>query len=69
MHEKTRQQFMVVARPVRKSDNYWVCTCRLIDNSYDSSIDLSDFEIGDKTRFQSVAMPELHKIFVQIKFT
>lgn len=61
MHEETRQQFMVVARPIRKADNFWVCTCRLIDNSYDSSIDRSEFNVGDKTRFQSNAMPELHE--------
>lgn len=61
MHEPTRQQFIVVARPVRKSDNFWVVTCRLVDNSYDSQIDEAEFNIGDKTRFQSVAMPELHE--------
>ena len=52
---------MVVARPVRKADNFWVCTCRLIDNTYDSQIDAAQFQVGDKTRFQSNAMPELHE--------
>lgn len=60
---------MVVARPVRKADNFWVCTCRLIDNTYDSQIEAAQFQVGDKTRFQSNAMPELHKVFVQLKFT
>lgn len=54
------QQFIVVSRPVRKADNYWEVTCRLIDNDYRSTIDLADYEIGDTTRFQSNAMPELH---------
>ena len=42
---------MVVARPVRKADNFWVCTCRLIDNTYDSQIEAAQFQVGDKTRF------------------
>ena len=54
------QQFIVVSRPVRKADNYWEVTCRLIDNDYRSTIDLADYEIGDTTIFQSNAMPELH---------
>lgn len=45
------QQFIVVSRPVRKADNYWEVTCRLIDNDYRSTIDLADYEIGDTTRF------------------
>ncbi len=60
-HDKTMQQFIVVSRPVRKADNYWEVTCRLIDNDYNSSIDLNDYNIGDTTRFQSNAMPELHE--------
>lgn len=52
---------MVVARPIRKADNYWVCICRLVDNRYDSKIDADEYEVGDKTRFQSNAMPELHE--------
>lgn len=52
---------MVVARPIRKADNYWVCICRLIDNRYDSKIDADEYAVGDKTRFQSNAMPELHE--------
>lgn len=60
-HDKTMQQFIVVSRPVRKADNYWVVTCRLIDSDYSSSIDANDYSIGDTTRFQSNAMPELHE--------
>lgn len=55
------QQFIVVSRPIRKADNYWVVTCRLIDNNYKSEIDLTDYQVGDTTRFQSNAMPELHE--------
>ena len=55
------QQFIVVSRPIRKADNYWVVTCRLIDNNYKSEIDLTDYQVGDTTRFQSNAVPELHE--------
>lgn len=59
MIEKTRQQCIVVTRPVRKSDNYWVVNVRLLDNNYDSILDTNGCQIGDPTRFQSVAVPEL----------
>lgn len=55
------QQFFVTSRPIRKADNYWEVTCRLIDNNYESSIDPDEYEVGDTTRFQSNAMPELHE--------
>ena len=50
------QQFFVTSRPIRKADNYWEVTCRLIDNNYESSIDLDEYEVGDTTRFQSNAI-------------
>ena len=43
-HDKTMQQFIVVSRPVRRADDYWEVTCRLIDNNYSSRIDLDDYE-------------------------
>ena len=60
--DKTMQQVYVVSRPIRKADNYWEVQGRLIDNDYNSVLDLSGCNIGDTTRFQSNAMPELHKI-------
>lgn len=57
--DKTMQQCMVVSRPVRKRDDYWEVTVRLIDNDYSTELDLSGCQIGDTTRFQSNAMPEL----------
>ena len=60
-HDNTRQQFIVVSTPVRKADNYWEVACRLIDSDYSSSIVDADYEIGDTTRFQSNAVPELHE--------
>ena len=57
--DKTMQQCFVTQRPVRKADNYWEVTVRLIDNDYSSVLDLSGCQIGDTTRFQSNAMPEV----------
>lgn len=59
--DKTRQQLFVVGRPERKSDNLWYYTVRLIDNDYSSVLDTTGCQIGDTTRFQSNAMPEMHE--------
>lgn len=59
--DKTMQQCIVVSKPVRKRDDYWEVTVRLIDNDYGSVLDLSGCQIGDTTRFQSNAMPEMHE--------
>lgn len=52
---------MVISRPVRKGDNYWEVTVRLVDNNYDTILDLSACQPGDKTRWISAHMPELHE--------
>lgn len=59
--DKTMQQCFVVSRPTRRADNYWEVEVRLIDNDYNSVLDLSGCQIGDTTRFQSNAMPEAHE--------
>jgi hypothetical protein len=55
------QQCIVVSRPIRKADNFWEVQVRLIDNDYKSVLDFSGCQVGDTTRFQSNAMPELHE--------
>ena len=60
--ENSGQQCMVVARPTRKGDNYWECIVRLVDNNYDTILDVSACQPGDKTRWISAHMPELHKL-------
>ena len=55
------QQCIVVSRPVRLSDNNWQVYARLIDNNYASVLDLNACKAGMTTRFQSVAMPEMHE--------
>ena len=57
--DKTKQQCQVVSRPIRKRDNYWEVLVRLIDNTYDTTLDTDGCQIGDTTTFQSVAMPEM----------
>ena len=52
---------MVVARPVRKGDNYWEVTVRLVDNNYDTVLDITACQPGDKTHWISAHMPELHE--------
>lgn len=54
--DKTGQQCIVVSRPVRKADNYWEVTVRLIDNDYSSILDVAGCQVGDTTRFQSNAI-------------
>lgn len=39
--DKTMQQCIVVSRPIRKRDDYWEVTVRLIDNDYSTELDLS----------------------------
>lgn len=59
--ENSGQQCMVVARPVRKGDNYWECVVRLVDNNYDTILDVSACQPGDKTRWITANMPEMHE--------
>ena len=49
--DKTMQQCIVVSRPVRRRDDYWEVTVRLIDNDYSAEVDLSGCQIGDTARF------------------
>mgnify|MGYP001026232133 FL=1 len=59
--DATRQQCQVVSRPIRKADDFWEYTVRLIDNDYSSILDLDGCQVGMTTRFQSNAMPEMHE--------
>jgi len=52
---------MVVSRPTRKGDNYWEVTVRLVDNNYDTILDVSACQPGDKTRWITANMPEMHE--------
>lgn len=64
--DNTFEQFQVISRPVRKADDYWVLECRLITTDLNDKIDPNDYHVGDTTRFQSNAMPELHEEGVKL---
>ena len=49
--DESRQQCIVVSRPVRKAANYWEVQVRLIDNSYDTTLDLNACKAGMTCRF------------------
>ena len=55
------QQCIVISRPVRLADNNWQVYARLVDNNYSSVLDTTACLAGMTTRFQSVAMPEMHE--------
>lgn len=55
------QQCIVVARPIRKRDDFWCVTVRLIDNDYSSILDKNACQMGMTTRFIGNAVPELHE--------
>lgn len=59
--ERTRQQFIVVARPQRVSDGCFKVVAKIQDNDYDSVMDQSGNYIGSTTRFVSNVAPELHE--------
>lgn len=59
--DATGQQCIVVARPIRKYDQYWQVQVRLIDSDYSSVLDTSGCQIGMTTMFLSNAMPEMHE--------
>jgi hypothetical protein len=59
--EESGQMCQVVARPIRKADNFWVCECRYITTDIRNGIDPEDYRAGDTARFISNYMPELHE--------
>ena len=58
--EKTGQHCFCLTNPVRKSDNYWEQTVRLVSTNYDTMLDFSGCQPGDTTRWISNYHPELH---------
>lgn len=57
--DTTKQQFQVVSRPVRRSDNYWVVRVRLVDDNFDTTLDAEGCQPGMTTTWQSTANVEL----------
>lgn len=59
--DKTKQQLICLGNPVRKADNYWESPFRLIDDTFDTYLDISGCQIGDTVTFQSTANVEMHE--------
>lgn len=60
--DASRQQCIVKLTPERKSDDFWVYTCQLIDSDFSSVLDANACQVGMTTRFLSNIMPEYHEI-------
>lgn len=60
--EGSKQQCIVLASPIRKSDNYWEYVVRLIDSSYTSVLNFDACQVDMNTRFLSNIMPEYHEM-------
>lgn len=60
--EGSRQTCAVKTSPIRKADDYWEVIVQLVDNDYQSVLDVSACQVGMTTRFLSNAVPELHEI-------
>lgn len=57
--DATKQQCQVISRPIRKADNKWEVTVRLIDNNFDTMLDPDGCQPGMTTTWQSTANVEL----------
>jgi hypothetical protein len=60
--EGSKQQCFVLQEPMRKSDNYFEYTVRLIDNSMRETLDTAFCQPGMETRFLTNYMPEYHEM-------
>ena len=59
MIEESKQQGIVKATPIRKSDGFWEYTVQLIDATYNSVLDTTATYVGATTRFIGNIQPEL----------
>lgn len=58
--ERSRQQLMVLSRPVRRSDRDFEVVCKLVDSDYSAELDLTACAPGMTTRFLTNYHPEFH---------
>ena len=64
--EGSRQQLIVVSRPVRRSDADFEVVCKLQDSDYAAVLDVTACQPGMNTRFLTNYMPEMHSEGEQI---
>lgn len=59
--EESRQQVIVLSRPIRRSDADWEVVGKIQDSDYSSVLDASACEPGMMTRFLTNYHPEFHR--------
>lgn len=64
--ENSRQQLIVVSRPIRRSDADFEVVCKLQDSDYAAVLDKDACKAGMNTRFLTNYMPEMHSEGEQI---
>ena len=57
--DESKQQVIVMSNPIRRADNQWELTVRLIANNFDTILDIDACQPGMTTTFQSTANVEL----------
>lgn len=57
--DASKQQVIVMSHPIRRADNQWELTVRLVTNSFDTTLDDEACQPGMTTTFQSTANVEL----------
>lgn len=57
----SKQQVIALSHPIRRADNQWELTVRLVSNNFDTTLDDEWCQPGMTTTFQSTANVELSK--------
>jgi len=57
----TKQQFFVMEAPIRKADNYWVYSVRVLTNDREETLVSGSAYAGAKTRWIGNIQPEYHE--------
>lgn len=60
--DETKQMCIVIDGPIRKSDRYFVYTCRLVEAENNVDLDVDGCMAGMTTRWVGCIQPELHEI-------
>ena len=64
MVDGSHQLCIVIDGPIRKSDYFWMYTCRLVDADYAASLDVTACQAGMTTRWLGNIQPEYHKLII-----
>lgn len=61
MVDETKQMFIVMSSPIRKADDFWEYTVRLMDSNPGAEVITAALVSGAETRWIGNVMPELHE--------